>query len=131
MFDFSFHYDDTAPIYVNIKSAVRGGRTNKDDISKAIQLYDFMSKSDYCVLLIATVEIEFIDHPHSLRLSDCYVVPVAWLPDIYVNPSNNGNLQSSKYKNLDEAVPRTTAEFLLALEAKMDVARAKRTARSR
>ncbi len=130
VYDFSFHYDETSPIYVNIKSAVKGGRTNKDDISKAIPLLTFMTQEKVCVLLVATIVIEFISDPHSIRLSDCHVVPVAWLPDVYVNPSNNGNLQSGKYKNIDEAVRRTTSEFLTVLDENIKVALGKKGKRA-
>lgn len=129
VYDFSFKYDDTSPIYVNIKSAVSGGRTNKDDISKAILLYNFMSSIPKCVLLVATVQIIFLQNPLRIRMSDCYVVPVSWLPDVYVNPSNNGNLQSSKYKIIEEATPRTCEEFLSVLQEEMRVAAGKRRAK--
>lgn len=44
VFDFRFCYDGNKESYVNIKSAVLGGRTNKDDISKAVRLIDFTKK---------------------------------------------------------------------------------------
>ena len=131
VYDFSFHYDETSRIYVNVKSALKGGRTNKDDISKAFQLNDFMSSVASCVLLVASVEIDFLENPLCIELSNCYVVPVSWLPDIYVNPSNNGNLQSSKYKNIEEAVPRTCKEFLEILRDEIGVAERKRAKRQK
>jgi hypothetical protein len=54
------------------------------------------------------------------------VVPVAWLPDVYVNPSNNGNLQSSKYKDLPAAIRRSLPEFVALLREKLAVARQRR-----
>lgn len=56
-------------------------------------------------------------------------MPIAWLPDIYVNPSNNGNLQSSKYKSLDTAIKRTFPEFYRLLLDEIEVARQKREAK--
>gem|GEM_PF-5912452 len=28
----------------------------------------------------------------TINIEKCVVSPVAWIPDIYINPSNNGNL---------------------------------------
>ncbi len=129
VYDFSFQFQNSPTIYVNVKSAVAGGRTNKDDISKAPALYKFVSDKSPCFLLIATIEIKFIENPLSISLNECYVVPTLWLPDIYVNPSNNGNLQSSKYKSIEGSIPRTREQFLEALEKEMGVAAAKRAAK--
>ena len=65
----------------------------------------------------------------TIDIENCYVMPIAWLPDIYVNPSNNGNLQSSKYKNLESAIERTNEEFFEALDKEMEVARKKKQAK--
>jgi hypothetical protein len=51
------------------------------------------------------------------------------LPDIYVNPSNNGNLQSSKYKDFSSAVPRSQAEFMALLRTEWSNAMTKRNSR--
>lgn len=126
VYDFSFSFSDSPTIYVNIKSSVVGGRTNKDDISKAPALYEFMASDSNCILLVATIEIIFSVDPMRIDFPNCYVVPVNWLPDVYVNPSNNGNLQSSKYKNIDTATPRTRMEFLSVLHDEIEVAREKR-----
>ncbi len=119
-----------ADIYINIKSAVHGGRTNKDDISKAIGLLDFFKEDISRQLFICTFVIQFCENM-ILNLKDCYVMPVSWLPDIYVNPSNNGNLQSSKYKDLSLATKRTNTEFLTELISEIEVARQKREAKRR
>lgn len=126
VYDFEYQTPNGSKVFVNIKSAVEGGRTNKDDISKATALHSFLSENNPCCLLVATIEIEFKENPMSISLNNCYVVPVTWLPDVYVNPSNNGNLQSSKYKYIDKAQPRTTDEFITELEAEMAVAAEKR-----
>lgn len=131
VYDFSFKFADSGPLYVNIKSAVRGGRVNKDDISKGDKLLAFFENANAIDLFIATVEIEFRSDPIRLALTNCYVLPVAWLPDIYVNPSNNGNLQSSKYKDLPAATRRTRAEFLVLLKEQLAVARGKRAKKYR
>lgn len=65
------------------------------------------------------------------RLDRCIVMPVMWLPDIYVNPSNNANLQSSKYKSLDEAVRRSGLEFLGLLREAIAVADTKKSNKTR
>jgi len=126
VYDFSFQFDDSKTLYVNIKSAVQGGRINKDDISKADKLVAFFENTHAVTLFIATVEIQFLTDPIRLALTNCYVVPTAWLPDIYVNPSNNGNLQSSKYKDLASATRRGRAEFVAILKEQLAVARGKR-----
>lgn len=115
----------TDALYINIKSAVDGGRTNKDDISKAIGLMQFFRPDPDRLLYIATFVLAFQDDM-TVRLTACHVMPIMWLPDIYVNPSNNGNLQSSKYKDLQLATRRTNQEFLAELQAAMNVARRKK-----
>ena len=126
VYDFSFRFDDSKPIFVNIKSAVRGRLPSKDDISKADKLISFFESTPELTLFIATIEIDFHVDPLRIELANCYVVPTAWLPDLYVNPSNNANLQSSKYKDIKSSVRRTRVEFLLLLKEKLEEARAKR-----
>jgi hypothetical protein len=127
VYDFSFRFHDSKPIYVNIKSAVLGRASSKDDVSKADKLIEFFEQTDDLTLFIATIEIAFHVDPVRIELTNCYVVPTAWLPDIYVNPSNNGNLQSSKYKDLASCIRRTREEFVVMLKAALDEARAKRS----
>jgi len=69
--------------------------------------------------------IEFTD-TMAVRLQSSSVIPVSWIPDIYVNPSNNGNLQSSKYKDIDLAIRRTNQEFLIEFLKAYDIALEKR-----
>ena len=114
VYDFRFCYDGNKESYVNIKSSVKGGRSNKDDISKAAGLIDFYKKN-----------------PNANGLETCSVFPTAWIPDIYINPSNNGNLQSSKYKYLDSSIKRTPPEFLACLIQENAVATAKKKAKSK
>ncbi len=128
VYDFEFSLPRGRTVYVNVKSAVRGGRTNKDDISKARSLEQFFSGDPSRIFLVATVKIEFLN-PMAIRLLGCYVVPIMWLPDIYVNPSNNGNLQSSQYKSLDTAQRRTGAQFLGLLREAIAMADEKRRRR--
>ncbi|WP_203368842.1 hypothetical protein [Cysteiniphilum marinum] len=131
VFDFAIKMDGhIKPIYVNIKSAVKGARKNKDDISKAIGLKHFYEEDPEKEIFIASFVINFKDNM-SISIDQCHVMPIAWLPDIYVNPSNNGNLQSSKYKDVDLATERTNQEFIDALVDEMEVARKKRLAKSR
>ena len=113
------------PLYVNIKSAVLGGRKNKDDISKAVGLEDFFDADVNRQFFIATFFIRFNDDM-TIEIVSTTVFPVTWIEDIYVNPSNNGNLQSSKYKNLSDAKKRTNKTFLKALKKEMAVAAEKR-----
>lgn len=121
MYDFKFRYDGNKESYVNIKSSVKGGRTNKDDISKAVGLIDFYNENPNANLYVATFVISFKDNM-AIGLEKCIVFPTAWIPDVYVNPSNNGNLQSSRYKDLAKAVKRTSQEFLECLIEANEVA---------
>lgn len=108
-------------IYMNIKSAVKGGRRNKDDISKAIGLIDFYTEDKNRKLFIASFVVDFLDNM-SIVLEKCIVMPITWLPDVYVNPSNNGNLQSAYYKDIDKAVKRTNKDFITELKRENDAA---------
>lgn len=119
-----------ADVYLNVKSSVAGGRKNKDDISKATGLQQFFMENMERQLFICTFVINFLDDI-SIELMGCHVMPIAWIPDIYVNPSNNGNLQSSKYKDISLATKRTNAQFFDKLETEMEVARQKRAAKRR
>lgn len=121
IFDFSFSCDGNKKSYANIKSAVIGGRTNKDDISKAVGLLDFFNNNPSANLYVATFIISFKDDL-TIGLEECIVFPTAWIPDVYVNPSNNGNLQSSSYKELEKAVRRTPEEFFQCLVEANNVA---------
>lgn len=121
VYDFKFEYDGNKESYVNIKSSVKDGRTNKDDISKAERLIEFYNENPNANLYVATFVIQFKEDL-TIGLEKCIVFPTAWIPDVYVNPSNNGNLQSSHYKNLADAVKRTPQEFLECLKAENKVA---------
>ncbi len=122
VYDFCFCYKGNKESYVNIKSSVNDGHTRKDDISKAVRLIDFYNKRPDANLYIATCFISF--NPNmTISLEKCVVFPTAWIPDIYVNPSNNGNLQSSKYNHLESAVKRTPVEFLECLTEKNEEAK--------
>jgi hypothetical protein len=113
--------DPALTCYINIKAAAEGGRSQKDDISKAVNLHSFFTIHPTDQLFLATLYIDFLTDNGSLlvTLRRSHVLPVAWIPDIYVNPSNNGNLQSSQYRNPDAVVRRTNSEFLRALELAM------------
>lgn len=125
VYDFKFCYEKSRESYVNIKSSVLGRKTNKDDISKAKKLIEFYTDNPNANLYVATFIIKF-NHNMTIGLEDCIVFPTAWIPDIYVNPSNNGNLQSSQYKNLKSAVKRTNQEFLKLLIAENNIAKLKK-----
>lgn len=121
VFDFEFCIEGGTRSYVNIKSAVIDGRVNKDDISKAPALIEFVENNPNKNLYVATFLISF-DEDMTISLVKAVVFPTAWIPDIYINPSNNGNLQSKDYKNIENAVKRTNSEFLQALKDEYKVA---------
>ncbi len=111
--------------FVNIKSAVAGARTNKDDISKAEKLLKFFVENPDRRLFVASFVMEF-NANMSVDIKQAIVIPTMWIPDIYVNPSNNGNLQSSKYKDINLATRRSNSDFIEALKAEILVAKAKK-----
>ena len=122
IFDLALKYEGIDKnIYINIKSSVKNGRKNKDDISKAIGLIDFVTQHPDDFIFIITIEIDFSDSMNVL-LTNAFIMPTPWLPDIYVNPSNNGNLQSSKYKDINLGIRRTNQEFLNELRIAKEVA---------
>ncbi len=111
VFDFQYTIEgNTTPIFINIKSAVLNGRKNKDDISKGIGLKEFYEEDVNKNFFIGTFFIKFNDDM-TIEIDHATVFPIAWIPDIYVNPSNNGNLQSAYYKDLKDAVKRSNEEF--------------------
>lgn len=128
VYDFRFCYDSNKESFVNIKSSVKGGKTNKDDISKAVGLIDFYNENPNANLYVATFVISFKDNM-TIGLDDCIVFPTAWIPDVYVNPSNNGNLQSSMYKRIETAIKRTPQEFLKCLIDANNIALEKKKAK--
>ena len=124
VFDMEFTYFNGEKSYVNIKSAVLGGKRNKDDISKADGLERFFNKTD-ADLYIATFVIRFNDNM-TLSIDECVVCPITWIPDIYINPSNNGNLQSAYYKDPSKYIKRTKDEFKQLFLSEYNVAMAKK-----
>lgn len=128
VYDMSCKYIDTPSLYINIKSAVVGGKISKDDISKADGLTLFYEEDPSRNFFVATFFIQFLPEMQ-IKIEGVSVFPVAWIPDVYVNPSNNGNLQSSHYKNIDDAIRRTNEEFIALLDRARRLALAKRRAR--
>lgn len=125
VYDFRFCFDGNKESYVNIKSSVLDGRVNKDDISKAAKLIEFYNENPNANLYVATFVISFKENM-TIGLEECIVFPTAWIPDIYINPSNNGNLQSSRYKNINLAIKRTPEDFLNCLIAENIIAMEKK-----
>lgn len=117
---------DAEEVFVNIKSSVIGAKSSKDDISKAIRLLEFYEEKPAAQLFIATFVISFSEDPISVEIMKVHVMPTAWLPDIYVNPSNNGNLQSSQYKDIKKSTPRVNIEFIEELKKAVNLANAKK-----
>lgn len=112
----------TTHFFVNIKSAVSGAKTTKDDISKADKLLTFLQESQKSdSLFVATFIINF-DTNFTISITDCLVMPIEWVPDIYVNPSNNGNLQSAKCKAPNSWIHRSKEDFILLLSDEIQVA---------
>ena len=120
---------NNTPIYVNIKSAVLNGRKNKDDISKGDGLETFFAEDINRSFFIGTFFIKFNDDM-TIEIDHATVFPVAWLKDIYVNPSNNGNLQSAYYKDIADAEKRSNEEFHKLFVRALEFARSKRNASS-
>lgn len=126
--DFEFTFPGSRPSFVNIKSAVAGKRACKDDISKAIRLIEHFETHPESNIFIATFEMDFTDDP-GVALTKCTVMPLHWIPDIYVNPSNNGNLQSAYAKQYGSAIRRSRSEFITLLEDEIENANRKKARR--
>ena len=114
---------DGKSCFINIKSAVAEGRKNKDDISKASGLHSFYIQDVERQFFVATFFIKF-NTDMTISLEKVVVFPITWLKekDIYVNPSNNGNLQAAYYKDLGHAVRRTNSEFMALFQEAIRVA---------
>lgn len=124
-YDFKFVLNDIKTSYVNIKSSVLNGKINKDDISKALQLKVFFEENPKSNLFVATFIIDFKDNM-TIDIVDCVVFPIFWIPDVYVNPSNNGNLQSANCKFIKKAIKRTKKEFYVEFMNALKIALVKR-----
>lgn len=128
VYDFSVLFEGkAAPAYVNIKSAVSGGKTQKDDISKGVGLQKFYEADVDRDFFVATFFIQFNDDM-TIEIEKCTVFPIAWIPegDIYINPGNNGNLQSSKYKYIETAQKRTPTDFFELFKKAIAIANQKK-----
>lgn len=123
--DMICQYEGEPQIFVNIKSAVIDGRKNKDDISKADGLIEFYNEDRERQFFVGTFFIQFLPNM-AFKIEKAVVFPIAWIPDIYVNPSNNGNLQSAYYKDISDAVKRTNAEFLPLFYEAVEIAKNKK-----
>ncbi len=124
VFDMEFIREGGEKAYVNIKSAVEGGRRNKDDISKAKGLREFFSRTD-AELYVATFILRF-NEDMTISIVQCVVCPISWIPDLYINPSNNGNLQSADYKCFDKFIEREKDDFIRLFESEYQRALGKR-----
>ncbi len=112
-------------IYLNLKTAVAGKETKKGDISKAEKIVEFFIHDPTALFFIVTFGINF-QKDMKITIEKCLVTPIAWLPDIYVNPSNNANLQSRQPNDLKDATQRTNAIFIEELQLEMEKADRKR-----
>lgn len=117
-------------VFINIKSAVVGGKRQKDDISKAEGLKTFYEENPNKHFFIATFFIKF-NYDMTIEITKAVIFPVVWISDIYINPSNNGNLQSAYYKDLSEAVYRTNVEFLPLFEEAYNIALIKKAEKAK
>ena len=70
------------------------------------KLNAFFEENPTSNLYVATFIIDF-QEDLTINIVDCVVFPIFWIPDVYVNPSNNGNLQSAHCKYINDAVKRT------------------------
>ena len=117
--------NDARILYLNFKAAVAGKQTKKGDISKAESIVKFFDAGVNRQLFIVTFGIDF--HANmAIEIKTCLVTPITWLPDIYVNPSNNGNLQCSQPSTLSGATKRKNPQFLATLKSAMKTAATKR-----
>lgn len=119
--------DNTA--YVNIKTSVNAGKSQKDDISKGDGLKVFYEDDENKTFFVGTFFIDFNDDM-TIEIDRAVIFPIAWIKDIYVNPSNNGNLQSKYYKDIKDAVRRSDAEFYQLFVDALTFSKSKKNAKS-
>lgn len=125
VYDLTFRLKKSSDLlYINIKSSVKDGKKRRDDISKASKLKDFYEEDINKKLFIATFIIEFTLNM-TINICSAIVKPINWIPDIYVNPSNNGNLQSAEYKSELSEI-RTNEEFLTELKRQINISNNKK-----
>ena len=129
VYDVVCQFKNSPRLYLNIKSSVEGGKKNKDDISKAQGLSEFYEEDCQRQFFIATCFIRF-NSDMTISLTQVSIFPIAWIPDVYVNPSNNGNLQSACYKDIKFAQKRTNAEFIPLLRTAIQVAETKKAGKT-
>ena len=127
VFDMKCTASKLPPMYINIKSALVGGEKSKDDISKEGKLKAFYDEDISRDFFVATFFIKFNENM-SFQIEKVCVFPIAWLKseDIYVNPSNNGNLQAKYYKDIANANKRTNDAFLPLFNNAINTAKKKR-----
>ena len=127
VYDMKCTVSDLAPMYINIKSAVSGRDNSKDDISKGEKLKAFYDEDPSRDFFVATFFIKF-NEDMSIEIDGVSVFPIAWLKtdDIYVNPSNNGNLQAKYYKDIAYASKRTNKTFIPLLSKAIKAANKKK-----
>jgi len=130
VFDFECKiFGNDTPLFINIKSAVLGGRKNKDDISKGEGLKEFYKGDVDKKFFVGTFLIKFNDDM-TIEIDRAVVFPITWIKDIYINPSNNGNLQSAYYKDINDAVKRSNTEFYEIFIDALSFAKNKKTAKA-
>jgi len=95
-------------IYVNVKVTNIEGRHNKNDISAAERLYNFLINSDELGVFYVVLGIKFENTKVKFITDQIFTFNPICLPDIYVNPKN-AKLQA--YYDA-KAVERTKKEFL-------------------
>lgn len=132
VFDIRCTVPDLPPMYINIKSAISGGKNSKDDISKGEKLKGFYDEDPSRDFFVATFFIKF-NEDMSIEIDGVSVFPIAWLKneDIYVNPSNNGNLQAKYYKDIAYASKRTNNAFIPLLSKAIETANKKKAKRQK
>jgi len=91
-------------------------------------LKEFYAEDINKTFFVGTFFIKFNDDM-SIEIDHATVFPIAWIKDIYVNPSNNGNLQSAYYKDLKDAVKRSNQEFHSLFLDALDFAQSKKDAK--
>jgi hypothetical protein len=108
VFDCIIIDNSSRKIFVNVKVTNIEGRHNKNDISAAEKLYNFLVNSDELGLFYVVLGIKFENTKVKFIKDQIFTFNPICLPDIYVNPKN-AKLQA--YYDA-EPVKRTKKEFL-------------------
>lgn len=89
VFDCIITSNNNQKIFVNVKVTNVDGKRNKNDISAAEKLYNFLIDHDDLGVFYVVIGIKFKNTKVKFIKDKIFTFNPIWFPDIYVNPSNS------------------------------------------